>query len=68
VVLLTSLDIRRFLRGSIVRNDLDIPVLSFQDIAPDYVVRPIATIGVKAEDTATPVQGPQPLAKSTAAA
>lgn len=46
VVILTSLDIRRFLRGFVVRNDLDIPVLSFQDIAPDYVVRPIATIAV----------------------
>lgn len=44
VAILTSLDIRRFLRGFVVRNDLEIPVLSFQDIAPDYVVRPIATI------------------------
>lgn len=44
VAILTSLDIRRFLRGFTVRNDMDIPVLSFQDIAPDYVIRPIATI------------------------
>lgn len=44
VAILTSLDIRRFLRSFVVRNDLDVPVLSFQDIAPDYVVRPIATI------------------------
>lgn len=44
VAILTSLDIRRFLRGFVVRNDLDMPVLSFQDIASDYVVRPIATI------------------------
>lgn len=62
VAILTSLDIRRFLRGFIVRNDLDIPVLSFQDIAPDYVVRPISTIAFTAEDRpdAKPVRAPMP--------
>jgi type III secretion protein V len=54
VVILTSLDIRRYLRGFLVRNDIDVPVLSFQDIAPDYVVRPIATIAIKEAGAGTP--------------
>jgi len=56
VVVLTSLDIRRHLRGLLARNEVDIPVLSFQDIAPDYTVRPIATISPA--DLASP---PHPL-------
>jgi type III secretion protein V len=46
VVVLTSLDVRRFLRGFLIRNELDLPVLSFQDIAADYVVRPVATVAL----------------------
>ncbi len=53
VVLLTSLDIRRFLRSFLTRNEIDMPVLSFQDIAPDYAVRPITTLSL-AGDPAGP--------------
>jgi len=54
VAILTSLDVRRHLRAFVMRNDLDIPVLSFQDIASDYVVRPIATISYAVAAAAAP--------------
>jgi type III secretion protein V len=45
-VILTSMDIRRFVRGFLVRNGLDIPVLSYQELAGDFTIQPIGTIGL----------------------
>ena len=45
-VILTSLDVRRFTRTLLANNGLrHIPVLSFQDLADDFTVAPLATIG-----------------------
>ncbi len=43
-VVLTSLDIRRFLRSLLVKNNIRVPVLSFQDLAPEFTVQPVITI------------------------
>jgi type III secretion protein V len=45
-VILTSMDIRRFVRGFLIRNGLDIPVLSYQELAGDFTIQPIGTIGL----------------------
>ena len=44
-IVLTSMDVRRHVRMLLSRNDLDIPVLSYQEIAPEFSVQPLATIG-----------------------
>jgi type III secretion protein V len=43
-VMLTAMDIRRHVRNLLTTNDITIPVLSFQDIAPEFNVVPLATI------------------------
>jgi type III secretion protein V len=44
-IVLTSMDVRRHVRMLLSRNDLDIPVLSYQEVAPEFSVQPLATIG-----------------------
>ena len=55
-VVLTSLDIRRFLRSLLVKNNIQVPVLSFQDLAPEFTVQPVVTIrmDVMSRDKVTP--------------
>ncbi|MGI9510518.1 MAG: type III secretion system export apparatus subunit SctV [Geminicoccaceae bacterium] len=43
-IVLTSLDIRRFLRSLLVKNNIQVPVLSYQDLAPEFTVQPVVTI------------------------
>jgi type III secretion protein V len=38
------MDVRRHLRNLLMRNDLDMPVLSYQELAPEFSVQPLATI------------------------
>lgn len=45
-VVVTALDIRRHVRSLLVNNGLEIPVLSFHDLLPDYTVQPLAVIRV----------------------
>jgi len=47
-ILVTSLDVRRFVRGLLIRNGLDVAVLSYQDLAPEFPVQPIGPIGLRA--------------------
>jgi type III secretion protein V len=44
-IVLTSMDVRRHVRALLARNDLDLPVLSYQEIAAEFSVQPLATIG-----------------------
>jgi type III secretion protein V len=44
-IVLTSMDVRRHVRALLTRNDLDLPVLSYQEVAPEFSVQPLATIG-----------------------
>jgi type III secretion protein V len=41
---LCTMDVRRHLRNLLVRNDIEIPVLSYQELAPEFSVQPLATI------------------------
>lgn len=38
------MDIRRHVRNLLSRNELDIGVLSYQELAPEFSVQPLATI------------------------
>jgi type III secretion protein V len=44
-IVLTSMDVRRHIRTLLMRNDIDLPVLSYQEVAPEFSVQPLATIG-----------------------
>jgi type III secretion protein V len=43
-VILCSIDIRRFVRGFLIKHGIDIPILSHQDIAEDFTVQVIYAI------------------------
>ncbi|TWA90239.1 type III secretion system export apparatus subunit SctV [Bradyrhizobium stylosanthis] len=53
-VILGSMDIRRFLRGFLIRNGIDLPVMSYQDLAPDFTVQPIGSVKLEASKHNTP--------------
>ena len=61
------MDVRRHLRNLLMRNDIDLPVLSYQELAPEFSVQPLATIVLdpRARDRAVsgtiePRMAPQP--------
>lgn len=43
-VIVTSLDVRRFVRWFLARNGMENGVFSYQDLAPDFPVHPIGSI------------------------
>ncbi len=43
-VVLCAMDIRRHLRNLLARNAIEIPVLSYQELAPEFNVQPLAAI------------------------
>ncbi|MGF1619759.1 MAG: type III secretion system export apparatus subunit SctV [Rhodomicrobiaceae bacterium] len=43
-VVLCAMDVRRHLRNLLIRNDIEISVLSYQELAPEFSVQPLATI------------------------
>ncbi|MCJ2013118.1 type III secretion system export apparatus subunit SctV [Methylobacterium sp. J-076] len=45
-VLVTAMDIRRFVRGFLFRNGIDMTVLSYQDLAEEFSIRPVGTISL----------------------
>ena len=45
-VLLASMDIRRFVRGFLFRNGVEIAVLSYQDLADEFTVQPVGSINL----------------------
>ncbi|MGY3695573.1 type III secretion protein V [Bradyrhizobium sp. USDA 3240] len=47
-IILGSMDIRRFVRGFLTRNGIDLPVLSYQDLASDFTVQPIGSVKLPA--------------------
>jgi type III secretion protein V len=48
--ILTSMDVRRHVRTLLVRNDLDLPVLSYQELASEFHLQALATITGDASD------------------
>ncbi|GGB05774.1 EscV/YscV/HrcV family type III secretion system export apparatus protein [Brucella endophytica] len=45
-VLLTSVDLRRVVRNYLLRNDIELPVLSYQEIAPEYSVQSLMSVTI----------------------
>jgi type III secretion protein V len=43
-VILAAMDIRRHVRNVLIRNELDLSVLSYQELAPEFSVQPLGTI------------------------
>jgi type III secretion protein V len=43
-VVLASMDVRRHVRNLLMRNGLDLPVLSYQELAPEFSIQPLATV------------------------
>jgi type III secretion protein V len=65
-VILSSMDVRRFLRGFLIRNDLNVPVLSYQELASEFTVQPIGSIGIGTpRETEAPGSGTPPSRDST---
>jgi type III secretion protein V len=48
-VVLVSMDVRRHVRNLLMRNDIDAPVLSYQELASEFSVQPLATIVAETE-------------------
>lgn len=59
-VVMTSPDVRRYVRQLLVRQDLDVPVLTYQDVSREFSVQPLAAIELPA--------GYRPAADRTSAA
>ncbi|WID99716.1 type III secretion system export apparatus subunit SctV (plasmid) [Bosea vestrisii] len=58
-VILASMDIRRFVRGFLMRNGIDLAVLSYQDLASDFTVQPIGSVKLAASKDQTPALPPK---------
>ncbi|WP_338664503.1 type III secretion system export apparatus subunit SctV [Pararoseomonas sp. SCSIO 73927] len=43
-VILCALDIRRHIRSLLVNNGVDVSVLSFQDLSPEFTVQPLGSV------------------------
>ncbi len=50
-ILIASLDVRRYVRGLLVKNGISVPVLSYQDLSADFPVQPLGSIGLAAPAT-----------------
>lgn len=43
-VILCAMHVRRHLRNLLMRNNIDVPILSYQELAPEFNVQPLATV------------------------
>ena len=46
-VVLTAMDVRRHMRSLLVHNGIELPVLSYQELATEFNVQPLATIAAE---------------------
>lgn len=46
-VFLSAMDVRRFLRRFLANHDMDLPVLSHKEVAPQYKVQPLAMLSIR---------------------
>ncbi len=60
-VVLTSMDIRRVMRNFLLRNEIDIPVLSYQEIAPEYSVQSLLSITLNPQNRQRAIKAPPKL-------
>lgn len=52
-VVLAAMDVRRHMRSLLAHNAIELPVLSFQELAPEFNVQPLATIAGRADKRST---------------
>jgi type III secretion protein V len=55
-VVLAAMDVRRHMRSLLVHSGIELPVLSYQELAPEFNVQPLATIAAR--------QGSRPASRS----
>ncbi|MGQ4274891.1 type III secretion system export apparatus subunit SctV [Terrihabitans sp. B22-R8] len=67
-VILASMDIRRFVRGFLTRNGIDLAVLSYQDLASDFTIQPVGSIKIGGGRDTNPALPPKDLRRAVAAA
>lgn len=58
-VLICSMDIRRYVRSLLIKNGVDVAVLSYQDLAPDFPVHPLGSVGLAADQMAERLISPR---------
>ncbi|MDO5621558.1 MAG: type III secretion system export apparatus subunit SctV [Paracoccus sp. (in: a-proteobacteria)] len=46
-VFIAAMDVRRFLRRFLTNHDMDLPVLSHKEVAPNYKVQPLAMMSIQ---------------------
>ncbi len=49
-VILTALDVRRFVRSFVQNNNLGLPVLSYQELSPEFTVQPLGSVNMRPPD------------------
>ncbi|MDX8470381.1 type III secretion system export apparatus subunit SctV [Mesorhizobium sp. VK23B] len=47
-VILASMDVRRFVRGFLTRNGIDLVVLSYQDLDSEFTIQPVGSVKLTA--------------------
>ncbi|MDX8503555.1 type III secretion system export apparatus subunit SctV [Mesorhizobium sp. VK4C] len=47
-VILASMDVRRFVRGFLTRNGIDLAVLSYQDLDSEFTIQPVGSVKLTA--------------------
>jgi type III secretion protein V len=52
-VVLAAMDVRRHMRSLLTHNAIELPVLSFQELAPEFNVQPLATIAGRSDKRGT---------------
>jgi type III secretion protein V len=67
-VILASMDIRRFMRGFLTRNGIDLAVLSYQDLASDFTIQPVGSVKLTATREQAPALPPKDARGALAAA
>ncbi|WP_458097136.1 type III secretion system export apparatus subunit SctV [Roseomonas sp. WA12] len=59
-VILCALDIRRHIRSLLVNNGVDVAVLSFQDLSPEFTVQPLGSVRLSGAPGEAAVQRAMP--------
>ena len=65
LIVLTSLDVRRYVRSLLQKNGFDLAVLSYQDLVAEFSVQPIGTIRLPSSE-ATKAAAPEAPAQASA--
>lgn len=53
-VIFTAIELRRHLRELLIRHDIDLPVMSFPELAPEFFIQPLASLTLGSGQAAAP--------------